>query len=424
MVGRIRGRLNLLSPVKIETVTQPGYLHDGGGLYLQVSKGGGKSWIYRYTIGGRRREMGLGSFKKHPKDKVRVSLATARSLAAQHRSLVEQGKDPIAEREAEAARQRLEEARGLTFDQAIERFLESNEVAWRSTKHRRQWRDSLKAFASPVLGNLSVADIDTPDVTKVLDPIWNEMPATASRVRGRIERILDWARVRGYRQSTINAARWRGHLRETYPPISKVRTVQHHAAVAIDDAPGVYARLKQAEGMPALAFRFLVLTATRASEVMGARWPEIDLKARIWTIPASRMKAGKQHRVVLSEEAVAVLEEAAKYRADDWAFPGRRRGAPMALTTLTRALRAAGGESATVHGWRSTFKDWSSERTSFPGEMSEMALAHAIEDKVEAAYRRGELLQKRVAMMEQWATFVTTPKADGSNVVQMERRQG
>ena len=416
----MRGRLNLLSSIKIETTTEPGYVHDGGGLYLQISKGGGKSWIYRYTIGGRRREMGLGSFKKHSKDKVRVSLATARKLAAANRSLVEEGKNPIAEREAQRARQRLEEARSLTFDEAVERFLEGNEVAWRSVKHRRQWRDSLKTFVSPIMGNLSVGDIDTSHITKVLDPIWHEKPPTASRVRGRIERILDWARVRGYRQSTINPARWRGHLKETYPATSKVRRVKHHAAIAIDDAPGVYARLTQSGSIPALAFRFLVLTAARAGEVMGAKWTEIDWKARIWTVPASRMKAGREHRFVLSEEAIAVLDVAAKYRIDDWVFPGRRRGSPMALPTLTRALRAAGGGKATVHGWRSAFKDWSSERTSFPREVSEMALAHAIGDKVEAAYRRGELLNKRAAMMEQWANFLLSPPVD--NVVPIDRK--
>jgi integrase len=420
----MRGGLNLLSSTKIESVTEPGYIHDGGGLYLQVSKGGGKSWIYRYTAGGRRREMGLGTFKKHRKDKVRVSLAIARKLAADHRSLVEQEKDPIAERDAQKARRRLEEARGITFDQAVERFLEGNEVAWRSEKHRRQWRDSLKAYASPVIGGLPVADIDTPDVTNVLDPIWHLKPATASRVRGRIERVLDWSRVRGYRQSTINPARWRGHLKETYPATSKVRLIKHHAAVPIDDAPAVYARLKRSDSMPALAFRFLILTAARAGEVLGAKWPEIDKKGRIWAVPASRMKAGKDHRAVLSGEAIAVLDQAAKSRVDEWIFPGRRRGRPMTLPTLTRALRAAGGGKATVHGWRSAFKDWSSERTSFPGEVSEMALAHAIGDKVEAAYRRGELVEKRRALMEQWAVFVTTPVDTNANVVQLERRHG
>jgi integrase len=251
-----------------------------------------------------------------------------------------------------------------------------------------------------------VAVIDTPDVTKVLDSIWHTKPETASRLRGRIERILDWAKVRGLRTGE-NPARWRGHLDKIYPPRAKVRRVKHHAAVPIDDMPAVYARLCQAEGIAALAARFTILTAVRVSVTTGATEPEV--KGDIWSISAERMKADRDHNVPLSGEAKKVLKQAAQVRTDVRLFPGRRRGRPLSHTAVIKALRSAGAGEATTHGTaRSTFKDWASERTSFPSEVSEMALAHAISDKVEAAYRRGELMKKRTAMMQQWATFLTS----------------
>jgi integrase len=410
----VRRTLQRLSALSIARAKAPGYLGDGGGLYLQVSDSRARSWIFRFALANRRREMGLGSYPA-------VSLAAARIAASEARSLVKAGQDPIAARDAQRARQRLEEASGVTFDQAVEQFLATNEIGWRNEKHRQQWRNTLRAYASPIFGGLAVGRIDTSHVTRVLDPIWHEKPETASRVRGRIERILDWARVRGYRAAGENPARWRGHLEETYPARSKVQRVKHHAAVPIDALPAVYSRLREADGMAALALRFIVLTAARAGEGMGATWEEIDLGEAVWTIPAARMKAGRDHRVPLSREAVAILRKLAELQTGAQVFPGRTAGRPLSPTTLTKALRAAGGGKATVHGFRSTFRDWAAERTNIPRDVAEMALAHAIGDKTEAAYRRGELMKKRAVMMEQWARFVRTLPAD--NVVPIGRQR-
>jgi integrase len=393
--------LQRLSSLAVERAKAPGYLHDGGGLYLQVTAAGGKSWIFRYALGGRRPEMGLGPYPD-------VSLAAARKTASEARSLVKAGQDPIAARDAERTRQRLESARGLTFDQAAKQFLDGHEATWRSEKHRQQWRNTLDAYASPVIGATSVADLNTGDVTRVLDPIWKTRPETASRLRGRIERILDWAKVRGYRTGE-NPARWRGHLDKVFPARSKVSPVVHHDAVAIDDLPATYASLCKSSGMAALALRLAILTAARAGEATGATWAEIDLQERVWTIPASRMKAGREHRVPLSAEAVEILTARREAMLGDLVFPGWRDGKPLASSSLRKALRIAGRGSATVHGFRSTFRDWTAERTDTPRDVAEMALAHAIENRVEAAYRRGELMTKRALLMQRWATFATTP---------------
>jgi integrase len=399
----VRQVFNLLSPVKLKALKEPGYFHDGGGLYLQVSPGGGKSWILRYSMAGKRREMGLGPYPA-------VSLATARKSAAESRSLVKAGQDPIAARDAERARQRLEEARGITFDKAVELFLVGNEVGWKNQKHRLEWRTSLRVYATPVIGTLPVGSIDTSHVTKVLDPIWHEKTETASRIRGRIERVLDWARVRGYRAAGENPARWRGHLEETYPARGKVRPVEHHAAVTIDAMPKLYGRLTEADDVASLALRFIILTASRAGEAVGATWPEVDLDEGVWTIPGSRMKAGRIHRVPLSREAVTILQKLTKLRTGAHVFPGLRVSSrALSVRAILRALREAGEPKATVHGFRSTFRDWAAERTNVPRDVAEMALAHAIGNRTEAAYRRGELMTKRAALMDQWARFLLSP---------------
>jgi integrase len=411
----LRRTLQRLTALVIARAKEPGYLADGEGLYLQITAAGARSWIYRFALAKRRRDMGLGPFPA-------VSLASARKLAADARALVKAGHDPIAAREAQRARQRLDDARGVTWDQAVEQFLADHEITWRNPKHRQQWHNTLATYASPVLGGLSVAAIDTPEVIKVLDPIWSRKSETASRVRGRIERVLDWSKVRGYRTGE-NPARWRGHLDHVFPARGKVRKVKHHDAVSIDAMPGVYGRLRDAEGVSPLAARFTILTAARAGETAGARWSEIDRHAAVWTVPGSRMKAGKAHRVPLSREAVAILDQAAELRtrADGYIFPGQRAGKPLSIAALAKAVKGASKDKATTHGCRSTFKDWASERSTFPSEVSEMALAHTIGDKVEAAYRRGELMKKRAAMMEQWARFVLAPAT--ANVVPIGRRK-
>jgi integrase len=416
LVDRMQRALQRLSGFTVERAKARGYLHDGGGLYLQVTvvQAGGaisKSWAFRYSSpleGKGRRYMGLGPYPS-------VSLAAARKLAADARSLVQAGKDPIDERDAETERQRLERARGLTFDQAAEQFIGGHEGTWRNEKHRQQWRNTLKTYASPTIGATSIAEVTTSDVVGVLQPIWTTKPETASRLRGRIERIWGWARVKGCCAGE-NPARWRDHLDKVFPPRAKVRKVKHHAAVAVDDMPAVYQRLCKANGIAALAARFTILTAARVGETTGAT--TLELKPDIWSIPAERMKADRDHNVPLSQEARDVLNEAAQMRTNDRLFSGHRQGRPLSHTAVIKALRAAGAGNATTHGCRSTFKDWATERTSFSGQVSEMALAHSIEDKVEAAYRRGELIAKRTMLMDQWAAFVTGRQAE-SVVVQL-----
>lgn len=391
--------LHNLKPITLSRAMKPGYHGDGGGLYLQVTSAGAKSWIFRFALAGRRREMGVGSFPS-------ISLAAAREAANKARALVKAGKDPITVREAERARERLEAAQGVLWAEAVDQFVEAHENSWRNKKHRQQWRNTLDTYAKPTLGTLAVGSIGTPEVIKVLEPIWYTKPETASRVRGRVERILDWSKVKGYRTGE-NPARWRGHLDKVFPPKAKVRKVKHHAAVPIDDLPAVYARLSESTGISAKAVRFAILTATRPGETARGLWSEIDRKNALWTIPPDRMKADREHRVTLSREALAILDEMAEVRTDKHLFPGHKAKKPLSLTALSKALETAGGGEATVHGTaRSTFKDWASERTSFPSEVSEMALAHSIGDRVEAAYRRGELLKKRAALMQQWASFL------------------
>jgi integrase len=393
-------RLQRLTTLSITRAKTPGYIHDGGGLYLQVAPAGSKSWIFRFSLGGKRREMGLGPYPG-------VSLAAARQLAAGAHSLVRAGKDPIVARDAERARKRLEDARAITFDQAAEQFIAANEPGWRNDKHRGQWRTSLAAFASPIIGKMSVADVGVTEVMRVLEPLWREKTETGSRVRGRIERVLDWAKVRGYRTGE-NPAQWRGHLDSLLPARRKVQKVKHHAAVAIDDLPAVYARLAQLDSMTALALRFAILTAARAGEVTGARWSEFNIEAKVWTVPSDRIKAGRTHRVPLSQDAMEILAWVRSMATAALVFPGWVAGRPLSLTSMLKVLKLAGGGDATVHGFRSTFRDWASEHTNYPRDVAEMALAHSIGDRVEAAYRRGDLFERRKLMMEDWATFVRT----------------
>ena len=400
--------LQRLNSLVLSRAKKPGYLADGGGLYLQVTPAGARSWIYRFALAGRRREMGLGPFPD-------VSLAAARKAASEARSLVKAGQDPIEARDAERARQRLEEARGVTFDQAAKQFLDTHESTWRNAKHRQQWRNTLDTYASPRMGTLSIAAIGIAEVTTILEPLWKTKPETASRVRGRIERVLDWAKVRGYRDGE-NPARWRGHLDKILPSHTKVRRVKHFEAVPIDDVATVYARLCRSGGMAALALRFAIRTAARSGEATGALWADIDLNGRVWTVPADRMKAGREHRVPLCREAMSILAKVGEAKICDFVFAGWVAGKPLSSVALSKALKAAGGGSATVHGFRSTFRDWAAERTNFSRDAAEMALAHSIGDKVEAAYRRGDLMEKRAAMMEAWATFATTPHKDGTIV--------
>jgi integrase len=371
---------------------------DGGGLYLQVTPGNGnasKSWIYRYaTASGKESFMGLGSLDT-------VSLADARVKAAECRKLREQGIDPIDARDAQRASTVVERAKAMTFDQCAEYYITAHRAGWRNPKHAAQWKSTLAMYVSPVFGKLPVASIDVGLVIKAVEPIWATKPETASRVRGRIEAVLDWAGARGFRDAD-NPARWKGRLENLLPRRSKVRAVQHHAALPFTEMSEFMHALRERDAVAARALEFAVLTAARTGEVLGAKWSEIDFKTSTWSVPANRMKGGREHRVPLSSAPIAVLERMLKVRENDYVFPGDRR-ATLSNMALLMLLRRMGRDDLTAHGFRSTFRDWAAERTRFPNEVVEMALAHAIGDKVEAAYRRGDLFEKRRGLMEAWA---------------------
>jgi integrase len=391
-----------LTGLQVQREKGPAVLHDGGGLYLRVTPTGAKSWVFRFQLDGKRRDMGLGPFPD-------ISLADARGKAAALRQQRHGGTDPLEARRAERAQARLETAKGRTFRQVAEEFIARNESGWRNAKHRDQWRNTLATYVYPTLGEIPVAAIDAGLVLQVLDPIWNTKPETASRVRGRIEAILDAAKVRGFRDGP-NPAQWRGNLALLLPARGKVRKVEHHAALPYDRIAEFMAVLRTRQGMAARALEFAILTAARTGEILGARWGEINLGERLWTIPAARMKSGREHRVPLSEAALAVLEAvkplalatSGKPELTAPVFPGPRRALPMSNMVLLMLLRRMGRGDLTAHGFRSTFSDWAAERTAFPREVVEMALAHAVENRVEAAYRRGDLFDKRRQLMETW----------------------
>jgi integrase len=386
---------------------------DGGGLYLQVTVNAqdgspAKSWIYRYMLRGKAREMGLGSNNA-------VTLQQARAKAFECRQLRAEGIDPIDARKAAHDQARLDAAKVITFKKAAADYIAAHRAGWRNAKHGAQWGATLATYAEPIIGGLSVQAIDTGLVLRVLEPIWTAKPETASRLRGRIESVLDWAKVRGYRQGE-NPARWRGHLDKLLPARAKVRRVEHHAALPYADLPTFIATLRVQEGTAARALEFAILTAARTGEVIGAKWDEINVVERVWTVPAEHMKAGKEHRVPLSDPALAILEKLAAVRQNEFVFPGGKVGRPLSNMALLMTLRRMGHENLTTHGFRSSFRDWAAERTSYPAEVAEMALAHAVGDKVEAAYRRGDLFQKRRQLAESWAKFCATPSEAGQLV--------
>ena len=402
-------RTGKLSAVEVAKAKGPAVLHDGGGLYLRVSGTGSKSWVFRFQLDGKRRDMGLGPYPD-------VSLAEARGKATAHRKQRHDGTDPLDAREAQRQAERVAIAKGRIFREVAEEFIDRNQAGWRNAKHRQQWRNTLATYVYPTLGELPVSAIDTGLVVQVLESIWATKPETASRVRGRIEAVLDAAKVRGFRDGP-NPAQWRGNLALLLPARAKVRKVEHHAALPLDDMPDFLAKLRQREGTAALALQFAILTAARTGEALGARWAEIDLDAKVWTVPAGRMKAGREHRVPLSNAALAVLAKVrplavGKGGEPDQAapvFPGPRRALPMSNMVFLMLLRRMKRDDLTAHGFRSTFSDWAAERTAYPREVVEMALAHAVGNKVEAAYRRGDLFDKRRKLMDAWAGFCTAP---------------
>jgi integrase len=333
-----------------------------------------------------------------------ISLAEARKRTAECRRMRHDGIDPIEARGAQRDQKRLEGARSMTFDVCAEAYIEAHKASWRNGKHAEQWRGSLRNYASPVFGSSPVQAIDLALVMKALEPIWQTKSETASRLRGRIESVLDWATVRGYRKGE-NPARWRSHLDKLLPTRAKIQKVKHYPALPYAEIGAFMEALRGQEAVAARALEFLIQTAARTGEIIGTRWDEVDLTDKIWVVPGARMKAGREHRVPLSGPALAVLKKMNEICESDFVFPGGKKGMPLSNMAMLALLKRIGRNDLTAHGFRSTFRDWAAERTTFPREVVEMALAHTIENKVEAAYRRGDLFQKRRQLMEAWARF-------------------
>jgi integrase len=389
-----------LTALEVSRFNEPGKFPVGENLYLQISKSGSKSWLFRYSLKGKSTWMGLGSARF-------LSLADARSKAVTiHKDLLN-GIDPLKEK-AEAESQRLlEQAKQMTFQECAARYIESHSPSWKNPKHISQWISTITMYANPVIGELPVADIDTTLVLKVLEPIWYAKTETASRLRGRIEKILSWAAVRGFR-SKENPAIWRGHLDQLLPKRTSIQPIVHFEALPFTEIPEFCEKLRKNTDIGALALEFAILTATRTNETLKAKWQEINFEKKFWLIPAERMKAKKEHKVPLSPRALEILQPMRFISNGDYIFPGRKNGKPMSDMALLMICRKM-NYNVTVHGFRSTFRDWASETTNHSNDVIEMALAHTINNKVEAAYRRGDLFNKRQDLMNDWSNYCLSP---------------
>jgi len=386
-----------LSAKKVESLKQMGYYGDGGNLYLQVSPSNSKSWIFRFSFDGKRREMGIGPYPE-------ITLEKARAAALDLRRMVKSGVDPIEHRKSEQAAKRAERDNTVHFAFCAERYIEAKRHEWKNAKHAQQWANTLEQYAYPVIGEMPVKCIETAHILRILEPIWTTKTETASRVRSRLENVLDWATTHKYRTGD-NPARWQGHLKNLLAAPSKVKDAEHHAALPYEQMNGFMQDLRQRGSVSAMALEFTILTATRTNEVIGARWDEIDLHAKVWTIPADRMKADREHRVPLSSRCIEILTRAANIRQSDYVFPGGRESKGLSNIAMVKLLQKTMDYDYTVHGFRSSFRDWAGERTNYPRDLCEMALAHTIKDKAEAAYRRGDMLEKRRQMMSDWLKF-------------------
>jgi integrase len=390
-----------LTARRVETA-KPGKYSDGGNLYLIVSPTGSRKWVLRFTWRGRAKEMGLGSA-------IAVPLANAREKAADARRRIAQGINPIEERKRDS---------GIpTFGEMADSVRETLVAGFRNEKHKAQWKMTLETYAAPLWGK-PVDTITTDDVLAVLKPIWTAKPETASRLRGRIEKVLDAAKAKGFREGE-NPARWRGHLDHLLPKRPKLSR-GHHAAMPYEEVAGFIATLRKSDSLAAQALELCILTAARSGEILGMRWNEVDLDKKIWTVPANRMKAGREHRVPLSSHAVSILRKLHKVKSGDFVFPGQARNKPLSNMAMEMVLRRMKLENVTVHGFRSSFRDWAGNVSSFPREVVETALSHVIGDKAEQAYRRGDALEKRRKLMEAWASYCE-PKVR-SNVVTLAKR--
>jgi len=395
--------IHKLSSRRVSTVNEPGRYSDGGGLYLQARRhlngkdGLTKSWLFRFMIDGRPREMGLGSIDD-------VSLAEARQLAADYRKHVREGIDPIDRRAAERAKAKAANVERKKFEWCAEKYMSAHSDSWKNAKHRQQWSNTLKAYVYPVFGDKDVRLIETGDVLEALEPIWSGKTETATRVRQRIEAVLDWATVREFRVGE-NPARWRGHLDKILAKPSKLHKPKHHSALPYEQIGIFMADLRQQEAVSARALEFLILTASRTGEVIGATWGEIDEAKAVWTIPAERMKAEREHRVPLTPAALKIVKNLPKVDGNPFIFPGLRRRRPLSNMAMLTLLKRMDYEQITAHGFRSTFRDWAAEQTNFPREVAERALAHRLKDKTEEAYQRGDLFKKRRHLMDAWAKY-------------------
>lgn len=400
-----------LGALAVSRLAKPGLHSVGGvaGLALQISQGGGRSWLLRYSVGVKRREMGLGGFPD-------VTLAGAREAAREARDQVRAGIDPIEQKKGLRSALSAAQGKTMTFKACAEAYIAAHEASWKNKKHASQWITTLETYAYPHIGNLLVGDVELVHVLKILEPIWRMKTETAKRLRGRLERVLDWATGRQLRNGD-NPARWKGLLQEQLPPPGKISKVTHHAALPLFEMAKFMNRLQDAEGTGARALEFLILTAARSGEVRGAVWQEVDLVEKVWTVPAKRMKMGKEHRVALSNSAVALLRALPRKEGVDLIFPAQREGmlSDMTLSAVMRRM----GVKAVPHGFRSTFRDWAAELTNYPRDVAEMALAHGIGNKVEAAYRRGDLFEKRKFMMRDWAEFCA--KSETGNVLPIKQ---
>ncbi len=422
-MARVTGRFTKLG---LDQAAKIAGLHgDGGGLYLAVAAppSNACSWVFRYMINRRARTMGLGPYPE-------ITLAEARAAAAEARRLKAHGNDPLALKEAAKVTERIEAAKAMTFKECAVAYIKDHRAGWKNPKSADQWEASLATYAYPIIGPLPVGAVDTGLVMKVLkaevrdagkdpEPFWTARPETASRVRGRVEVILDWAETNGYREPGKNPARWKGHLDNNLPRTSKVRAVVGHPALPLDQMAAFTADLRARPGSAARALEFVILTATRTTEVREARWSEIDLEKALWTIPAARMKGGREHRVPLSKRAVEIL---ADLRQDDargeFVFPGGKTGKPLSNNAMLALLERMARGDLTAHGFRSTFRDWCAE-SGIPRDLAEVCLAHAITSKAEAAYLRSDVLERRRPVMQSWADFCAGVKA--SNVTPMQK---
>ncbi len=397
-MGEMMGKKqNELGALAVSQIKSRGIHFVGGvaGLAINVTKSGSRSWILRYQVNGKRRDKGLGGYPD-------VTLAEAKEAARTARAKIAQGIDPIEYGRVLRSKLIADQATAITFSQAATKYIETHQDAWRNAKHAQQWRNTLQTYANPIIGQMLIRDVGLPQILAVLEPIWRTKTETATRLRGRMESILDWSIARGYRTES-NPARWKGLLDKLLPTPGKITKTDHHRALPYADLPGFMKTLAGQDGMGARALEFLILTACRSGEVRGAKWGEFDLESGVWIVPADRMKAGKEHRVPLSGAALSIIKTQKATAFCDYVFPSPRESAlsDMTLSAVLRRMRVA----AVPHGFRSTFRDWCAEQTDYPREVAEMALAHAIGSKVEAAYRRGDLFIKRKQLMQDWSSY-------------------